>query len=55
MVKDEDKEDFFKPLKNGDILVAAIGPVTGKPLQEQGIPVLIPEEYTVRAMLEMLM
>jgi uroporphyrinogen-III synthase len=54
MVKEEEKEDFFKPLRNGEVLVAAIGPVTAKPLKEQGIPVLMPEEYTVRSMLERL-
>ncbi len=55
MVKEEKKEEFFKPLKNREVMVVAIGPVTAKPLEEQGIPVLIPEEYTVQAMLERLM
>jgi len=39
-------------LKNGEVIVAAIGPVTAIPLQEQGINVLIPSEYTVKSMLE---
>jgi uroporphyrinogen-III synthase len=55
IVKDEKKEEIFKVLRNGEVVVAAIGPVTAKPLKENGIPVLIPEEYTVKAMLEILM
>jgi uroporphyrinogen-III synthase len=55
MVKDDNKEEFFKVLKDGKVIVAAIGPVTAKPLKEHQIPVLIPEEYTVEAMLEILM
>ena len=55
MVKHDKKEELFKVLRNGDVIVAAIGPVTAKPLKEHCIPVLIPEEYTVKAMLEILM
>ena len=55
IVKNEKKEEIFEVLKNGEVIVAAIGPVTAKPLKENGIPVLIPEEYTVKAMLEILM
>lgn len=55
IVKEENKEEIFEILRNGEVIVAAIGPVTAKPLQEQDIPVLIPEEYTVSAMLEILM
>jgi len=54
MVKEEDKERFLEPLRNGEVLVAAIGPVTAKPLEEQGIPTIIPEKYTVKAMLNKL-
>lgn len=55
MVKEENKEEVFEILKNREVIVAAIGPVTARPLQNMGIPVLIPKEYTVGAMLEILM
>lgn len=54
MVKEEDRKGFLEPLKNGEVLVAAIGPVTAKPLEEQEIPTIIPEKYTVKAMLDKL-
>jgi uroporphyrinogen-III synthase len=54
MVKDRDMEKFLEPLRDGDILVAAIGPVTGKTLEEYGIKVITPAEYTVEAMMEKL-
>ncbi|MGA2676801.1 MAG: uroporphyrinogen-III synthase [Methanobacterium sp.] len=54
MVKKEELNDFLEPLKDGEILVAAIGPVTAKPLKEKGIPTIIPDEYTVKAMLNKL-
>ena len=52
--KGKDKEKLLQQLRNGNVKVAAIGPVTAKPLKELGIPVLIPEEYTVKTMLEKL-
>jgi uroporphyrinogen-III synthase len=55
IVKEENKEEILEILRSGEIIVVAIGPVTAKPLQNQGIPVLIPEEYTVDAMLKILM
>ncbi len=55
IAKEEDKERLLEEFRNGNVAVAAIGPVTARPLKEQGIPVLIPEEYTVKAMLEKLM
>ncbi len=55
IVKEEKKDELIEILRNGEVIVAAIGPVTAKPLQKQGIPVLIPEEYTVDAMLKILM
>jgi uroporphyrinogen-III synthase len=55
IVKEENKEELMEILRNGEVIVAAIGPVTAKSLQKQGIPVLIPEEYTVDAMLKILM
>ena len=51
IVNEENKKEIVEILRNGEIIVAAIGPVTAKPLQNMGIPVLIPEEYTVDAML----
>jgi uroporphyrinogen-III synthase len=53
-VKKEELDDFLEPLKNGEVLVAVIGPVTAKPLEERGIPIIIPDEYTVKAMLNRL-
>ena len=38
MVKEEKKEELFEILKNGDVIVAAIGPVTAKPLTKHGYP-----------------
>jgi uroporphyrinogen-III synthase len=55
IVKEENKEEILEILRNGEVIVAAIGPVTAKPLQNLGIPVLIPKEYTVDAMLRILM
>ena len=47
------KEDIVKSMKEG-VMVAAIGPVTAQPLEEENIPVMIPGEYTVEAMLQKL-
>jgi uroporphyrinogen-III synthase len=55
IAKEENKDELIEILRNGEVIVTAIGPVTAKPLQKQGIPVLIPEEYTVDAMLKILM
>jgi len=55
MVNNGKKKEFIETLQNGDIIVAAIGPVTAQPLQEKNISVLIPEEFTVKAMLDLLM
>ena len=55
MVNYDKKEELLKVLRNGEVIVAAIGPVTAKSLTEHCIPVLIPEQYTVKAMLEILM
>ena len=52
IVKSDEKQEFMDVLKNGEVIVAAIGPVTAIPLQEQGINVLIPSKYTVKSMLE---
>lgn len=55
MANDKEKEEMLEVLRKGDVIVSAIGPVTAQPLKNAGIPVLIPEEYTVKAMLEKLM
>lgn len=54
MVKKEDKEKLLDPLRDGEVLVAAIGPVTAKALKKYDIPTIIPDEYTVKAMLNRL-
>ncbi len=54
MVKEEELNDFLQPLMNGEVLVAAIGPVTAKILEDKGLPTIIPDEYTVEAMLNKL-
>ena len=54
MVKEEELNDFMQPLKDSEVLVAAIGPVTAKILEEKGLPTMIPDEYTVKAMLNKL-
>lgn len=55
MIKDKEKEELLKAFRSGEVVVAAIGPVTAKPIKKQEIPVLIPQNYTVKAMLEILM
>ena len=55
MLDETEKQDVVDILKGDDVVVAAIGPVTAMPLHELDIDVLIPEKYTVSAMLEILM
>jgi uroporphyrinogen-III synthase len=55
MMDETKKQDVVDILKGEDVVVAVIGPVTAMPLQELDIDVLIPEKYTVNAMLEILM
>ncbi len=45
------KMDLKNILSKEYVLVAAIGPITGKKLHEYGIDALIPEKYTVRDMM----
>lgn len=54
IVEEEDKKMLLEPLLNGEVLVAAIGPVTAKALDKYGIPTITPDEYTVKAMLDRL-
>ncbi len=49
------KEELIESLKGNLIVVAAIGPITQKPLDEMGINSITPEKYTVDAMLLKLM
>jgi uroporphyrinogen-III synthase len=51
----EKKEVLLKALKDESTMVAAIGPITQKPLNENGIKSIVPSNYTVKAMLERLM
>jgi uroporphyrinogen-III synthase len=55
MVEGKDKENLLEPLRSGEVLVAAIGPVTAKALEKYDIPTITPKKYTVKAMLERLM
>ena len=51
-----DKQDqLIESLKEGEILVAAIGPITQKPLNELKIKSITPAKYTVEDMLQELM
>ncbi|HII84419.1 MAG TPA: uroporphyrinogen-III synthase [Methanobacterium subterraneum] len=45
------EEELINSFKDGNVLVAAIGPITQKPLDERGIKSIIPPKYTVKAML----
>ena len=55
MLDEKEKQDVIDILKSKEVTIAVIGPVTAMPLKEIGIDVLIPEKYTVSAMLEILM
>lgn len=48
------KSELTDALRSDNILVAAIGPVTSRPLEDEHIQTIIPEEYTVKAMLDKL-
>jgi len=54
MVEGEDKERLLEPLRSGEVLVAAIGPVTARALEKYDIPTITPDEYTVKSMLDRL-
>lgn len=51
LVGKEHKANFIKILSRKEVLVAAIGPITGKTLEGYGINALIPEKYTVKDMM----
>lgn len=52
---DKKQEHLTRSIKDNNIIIVAIGPVTGKALSEYGIKPITPQEYTVKAMLERLM
>jgi uroporphyrinogen-III synthase len=49
------KNRLIETLKEGKIMVAVIGPITQKPLDEMGIKSIAPTKYTVEDMLKRLM
>jgi uroporphyrinogen-III synthase len=49
------KEKLIKSLKEENILIAAIGPITKKPLDELELKSITPSKYTVKDMLNKLM
>jgi uroporphyrinogen-III synthase len=51
----EKKGVLLNALSDNSTMVAAIGPITQRPLNENGIKSIIPSNYTVKAMLERLM
>ena len=50
-ISGDKEEELIDSFKEGKVLVAAIGPITQKPLDERGIKSIIPPKYTVKAML----
>lgn len=55
IAEDNQRDMLINIFKSEKVLVAAIGPVTAKPLIERGINPITPEKYTVKAMLTELM
>lgn len=49
------REELIESLKEEKIMVAVIGPITQKPLDDLKIKSIAPSKYTVKAMLESLM
>lgn len=54
LAKDENKSEIIDILKNKDVLVAAIGPITKKVLDAYEIDPIMPEVYTFKNMLDKL-
>jgi uroporphyrinogen-III synthase len=54
IAKDENKAEIIDVLRNNDVLVAAIGPITKKVLDAYEINPVMPEEYTFKNMLDKL-
>lgn len=54
IAKDENKAEIIDVLRNNDVLVAAIGPITKKVLEAYEINPVMPEEYTFKNMLDKL-
>ncbi len=54
IAKDEGKEEIIDSLRNKEVMVAAIGPITKKVLDAYGIEPVMPEVYTFKDMLDKL-
>jgi len=54
IAKDEGKEEIIDILKNKEVIVAAIGPITKKVLDAYEIDPVMPEVYTFKKMLDRL-
>ncbi|NYB52174.1 MAG: uroporphyrinogen-III synthase [Methanobacteriaceae archaeon] len=54
-ISGDKKEKLIASLKGKKTMVAAIGPITQKPIEELGIKPITPDKYTVEAMLLTLM
>lgn len=54
IAKEENKAGILDVLRNNDVLVAAIGPITKKVLDAYEINPVMPEEYTFKNMLDKL-
>jgi len=54
IAKEENKAEIIGVLRNNDVLVAAIGPITKKVLDTYKINPIMPEEYTFKNMLDKL-
>jgi len=54
IAKEENKAEIIDVLKNNEVLVAAIGPITKKVLDAYEIDPIMPEEYTFKNMLDKL-
>jgi uroporphyrinogen-III synthase len=54
IASNDDQSEIIKIFSQNDVLVAAIGPITGNALIEYGIDAIIPEKYTVKDMMQKL-
>ena len=53
IVKDEQKDELVEKLSNSTLTVA-IGPITGKILDEYNVKHIYPERYTVKDMIDLM-
>jgi uroporphyrinogen-III synthase len=54
VARENDNENMIDVLRNGEVLVAAIGPITKKVMDAYKIEPIMPEEYTFKNMLDKL-